>query len=80
MERSPRYKNDSHHQSINLLNHACFQVLAHKNLNHFDRTRWIERAAMADRITLPGRRPDWNDTPASARAFSTQAAPPATAE
>jgi len=59
---------------------ACFQVLAHKNLNHFDRTRWIQRAAMADLITLPGRRPDWNDTPASARAFPTQAAPAATAE
>jgi cyclopropane fatty-acyl-phospholipid synthase-like methyltransferase len=49
---------------------ACFQVLAHKNLNHFDRTRWINRAAMGDRIALPGRRPDWKDSSESARVFS----------
>jgi cyclopropane fatty-acyl-phospholipid synthase-like methyltransferase len=49
---------------------ACFQVIAHKNLNHFDRTRWINRAAMGDRISLPGRRPDWKESSESARFFS----------
>lgn len=61
---------------------ACFQVLAHKNTNSFDRSRWIKQAAMADRLTLAGRRPDWKDTPASASAFpkGVLAATPADAE
>jgi cyclopropane fatty-acyl-phospholipid synthase-like methyltransferase len=42
---------------------ACFQVLAHKNLNHFDRSRWIGKASLGEqgRIAVPGRRPDWRD-------------------
>jgi cyclopropane fatty-acyl-phospholipid synthase-like methyltransferase len=42
---------------------ACFQVLAHKNLNHFDRGRWIGKASLGEqgRIAVPGRRPDWRD-------------------
>jgi len=46
---------------------ACFQVIAHKNLNHFDRTRWIGRASLGEqgRIELPGRRPEWQDHPTS---------------
>jgi cyclopropane fatty-acyl-phospholipid synthase-like methyltransferase len=36
---------------------ACFQVLAHKNLNHFDRTIWIGRPSLSRRMDLP-RRPE----------------------
>jgi cyclopropane fatty-acyl-phospholipid synthase-like methyltransferase len=35
---------------------ACFQVLAHKNLNHFDRTIWMGRASLGARMEL-SRRP-----------------------
>jgi cyclopropane fatty-acyl-phospholipid synthase-like methyltransferase len=42
---------------------ACFQVIAHKNLNQFDRSRWVGRASLGEqgRIVVPGRRPDWRD-------------------
>lgn len=48
---------------------ACFQVIANKNLNHFDRTRWIGHASLGEqgRVTLPGRRPDWHRGPAEPR-------------
>jgi cyclopropane fatty-acyl-phospholipid synthase-like methyltransferase len=36
---------------------ACFQVLAHKNLNHFDRTIWVGRPSLSRRMDLP-RRPE----------------------
>ena len=50
---------------------ACFQVIAHKNLNHFDRTRWIGRPSLGEqgRIALPGARPDWKNTDVTARLF-----------
>ncbi len=50
---------------------ACFQVIAHKNLNHFDRTRWIGKASLGEqgRIALPGARPDWKNTDVTARFF-----------
>ena len=43
---------------------ACFQVIAHKNVNEFDRTRWIGKASLGEqgRIVVPGRRPDWRDS------------------
>ena len=31
---------------------ACFQVLAHKNLDHFDRTRWIGHASLSRRMDI----------------------------
>ena len=44
---------------------ACFQVIANKNLNHFDRTRWIGHESLGEqgRVKLPGRRPDWQKGP-----------------
>jgi cyclopropane fatty-acyl-phospholipid synthase-like methyltransferase len=44
---------------------ACFQVLSHKNLNHFDRSIWIGKTASVagtGRIALP-RREDWIRSP-----------------
>ncbi len=32
---------------------ACFQVLAHKNLNHFDRTIWIGKPSLSRGMDLP---------------------------
>jgi cyclopropane fatty-acyl-phospholipid synthase-like methyltransferase len=32
---------------------ACFQVLAHKNLNHFDRTIWIGKSSLSRTMELP---------------------------
>ncbi|MCS6901267.1 MAG: hypothetical protein RMJ98_16950 [Myxococcales bacterium] len=55
---------------MNVMEKANFQALAHENLNHCDRARWINRAAMGDRISLPRRRPDWRDSAGSARFFS----------
>jgi len=48
---------------------ACFQVVANKNLNHFDRSRWIGRTTLGEqgRVNLPGRRPDWQRGPAEPR-------------
>jgi hypothetical protein len=48
---------------------ACFQVIANKNLNHFDRSRWIGHASLGEqgRVALPGRRPDWHHGPAEPR-------------
>ena len=34
---------------------ACFQVLAHKNLNEFDRTIWMGKQSLGERMTLPNR-------------------------
>jgi cyclopropane fatty-acyl-phospholipid synthase-like methyltransferase len=34
---------------------ACFQVLAHKNLNHFDRTIWIGKSSLSRTMELPFR-------------------------
>jgi cyclopropane fatty-acyl-phospholipid synthase-like methyltransferase len=34
---------------------ACFQVLAHKNVNHFDRSIWIGRASLSRRMDLSHR-------------------------
>lgn len=34
---------------------ACFQVLAHKNLNHFDRTIWVGRPSLSRRMDLSHR-------------------------
>ncbi|MBI2387991.1 MAG: class I SAM-dependent methyltransferase [Deltaproteobacteria bacterium] len=48
---------------------ACFQVLANKNLNTFDRSRWIGRATLGDRIGLKGKRPDWANGPRNLVAF-----------
>jgi sphingolipid C9-methyltransferase len=57
---------------------ACFQVLAHKNLNNFDRARWIGNPMLAARMELPKGRPDWKNTPLTAKAFPSQ--PVASAE
>ncbi len=48
---------------------ACFQVLSHKNLNSFDRSRFIGKAEMGDRIELAGKRDDWRDGPRNEIAF-----------
>jgi sphingolipid C9-methyltransferase len=48
---------------------ACFQVLAHKNLNEFDRSRFVTRHALGDRMELKGKRPDWANTPRNLQAF-----------
>lgn len=48
---------------------ACFQVLSHKNLNTFDRSRFIGKADMSDRIELAGKRDDWRDGPRNEVAF-----------
>ncbi len=44
---------------------ACFQVIAHKNVNHFDRSIWVGRASLGEqgRIKLPGVREDWVNAP-----------------
>jgi len=44
---------------------ACFQVIAHKNLNHFDRSIWVGKASLGEqgRINLPGARQDWVNVP-----------------
>ncbi|HEY2405082.1 MAG TPA: cyclopropane-fatty-acyl-phospholipid synthase family protein [Polyangiaceae bacterium] len=34
---------------------ACFQVLAHKNLNNFDRTIWVGKQSLGERSTFPYR-------------------------
>ncbi len=34
---------------------ACFQVLAHKNLNHFDRTIWMGKPSLSRGMDLPVR-------------------------
>jgi cyclopropane fatty-acyl-phospholipid synthase-like methyltransferase len=52
---------------------ACFQVLAHKNLNEFDRARFIGREIMGDRQKFPGKRENWANTPATAAVFPQRA-------
>lgn len=52
---------------------ACFQVLAHKNINEFDRSRWIGKAAMGHSISIPGKRPDWTNTPKIAESLHLRA-------
>jgi sphingolipid C9-methyltransferase len=48
---------------------ACFQVLSHKNLNTFDRSRFIGNAKVATRMKLDAQRPDWKNNPVNERAF-----------
>lgn len=49
---------------------ACFQVLANKNLNEFERARWVGKKILgASGIQLPGKRPDWVNGPRNLVAF-----------
>lgn len=52
---------------------ACFQVIAHKNLNDFDRARWVGQASLGEqgRIGLPGQRPHWQPGGLEAGLFGT---------
>jgi hypothetical protein len=34
---------------------ACFQVVMNKNLNEFDRARWVGQQGLAERMGLPAR-------------------------
>ncbi len=48
---------------------ACFQVLSHKNLNTFDRSRFVGSAKIATRMKLDAQRPDWKNSNLNERAF-----------
>ncbi|MGZ3419394.1 MAG: class I SAM-dependent methyltransferase [Polyangiales bacterium] len=48
---------------------ACFQVLAHKNINEFDRSRFIGNERMGERMKFEQKRPAWRNTPRNDQAF-----------